>query len=156
MKKPVFVFSLLLCLFLWSCGSGNTSEKASETLNPEETLTVTHEEAMMNILGEMGISVPEELKYDRGGENYIYFSTDSTTVELKEKLDDYFMQVRTNLKAAGWAERALEENLDLGGIKNRYAFEKPQPHKDEIRQIIVSTKYFEEISKYELGFQYKP
>jgi hypothetical protein len=156
MKKSVFLFSLLLSLILWSCGSSGTKEKASEAQDPEETLTVTHEEAMMNILGEMNIAIPEELKYDRGGENYIYFNADSVTIELKEKLDEYYIQLRTDLKNSGWAERVLEENVDLGGISNRYAFEKPRPQNDGKRQMIVSTKYFEDFSKYQLGFQYKP
>jgi hypothetical protein len=156
MKKSIFLFSLFLGLILWSCGSGNTKEKASEAQDPEETLVVTEEEAMMNILGEMNITIPEELKYDRGGENYIYFSSDSTTIELKQKLDDYYNQLRTELKADGWSERELEKDLDVGGMLTRYAFEKSEPENDGQRKLIVSTNYMEDFSKYELGFQYKP
>lgn len=156
MKKSIFLFSLFLSTILWSCGSENTKEKTTGNLDPEKTLEVSREEAMMNILGELNINIPEELTFDRGGENYIYFSADSVNADLKQKLDDYYNQLRVDLKANGWSEKELEKDMDLGGITTRYAFEKIRPDDDGQRKMIVSKKYFEDFLKYSIGFQYKP
>lgn len=126
MKKLSILLSVILTIFLCSCGGKTETKKESTEEIKEEIkketkkLSKSTKEGMMAIIDASNIDVSDELEYEKVGKKsnsyVISFKKVNTEEETVKKLDEWFVNTINELVEAGWRKKALSENEEMMGV----------------------------------------
>jgi major membrane immunogen (membrane-anchored lipoprotein) len=153
MKKVAALFTVVLLLLIWACGGSDKTEQTEEKSEALDT-----QEAMVQALKDLNIEIPAELQFESVRKNSIDFKAKSTDAALKQKLDEFYTGIRTNMKSKGFEESAnMINNQNLGGIiKTSYRFKRPIVGSNRSDILDASVDYIESTGDYILHLSYYP
>lgn len=133
MKKLNILLSVVLVLFICSCGGNQKKKEDTNQEAKKETkkLSKSTKEGMMALLDASGIDVPSELKFEevekKSSNYFIRFKNDSVTTEVREKLDQWYVGKINEMEEEGWKKQAVRENEEMMGmIMNEFILYPPE------------------------------
>lgn len=130
MRKTTLLFTIILTVFLWSCG-GNSGEKQSSNKSEvtKDNTAFSKKDGMMQYLKEFDFDIPDGLVYKEikpavsnrylgnMGYSVIYKIEDSE----QEKLKSWFSEQFEKMIANGWEKDDYREDVEMMGSGDLYS-----------------------------------
>ena len=133
MRKTTLLFTIILSVFLWSCG-GNSGEKQSsnKSKRTKDNTAFSTKDGMMQNLKEFNIDIPNGLDYKQienaisnrylGDLGYsIVYKIENNDQANQKRLNDWFSEQFKKLISEGWIEVDYRENVEMVGSGDLYS-----------------------------------
>ena len=141
MRKLTLLATIILTVFICSCGGGSTDEKkeSAETKTVAKKLVLDTKEAMMAKLQEFNVIIPDSMifgriemkpylnkKYEEDTTYMIYFSIKDLDVATKDSLYAWYDKQFSELVAKGWTEVEYRKDEEMmgGGVYSTFSLTK--------------------------------